>query len=110
MRVTEQTNHGHSLRHAPLSERWIKTPVAIRADIAERAKRVPTFSDASGADLLAYAMYNLSLESASFGGIGGSDIDLLIKGRVKSHHRTWIMTPLERLYDELATMESGVAR
>lgn len=103
------TNHGAELESRPLRERWEMTPVMIRADIAAHGERVraAAAADLTGSDLLAQAMHFLSLNTAKFGGIGEESelVDQLVKRCVKNHHRTWIMRPLEKLYDELMAKE-----
>jgi hypothetical protein len=104
------TNHGAKLDAKPLHERWRETPVAIREDIAQRGESVrhAQICDLSGCDVLAYAMRSLSLESSVFCGFGeqGKLVDDLVKKSVANHHRSWIMRPLEWLYDELSKAEA----
>ncbi len=100
------TNHGAALDSKPLNERWRVAPVHIREDIAqhgERVKHAADFNDLTALDLLAYAMEHLTLQTASFGAFGdqGRKVDELVKLSVGSHHRTWVMRPLEKLYDKL---------
>ena len=106
-RRTQQTNHGAALESLPLRERHEMTPVPMRADIALHGQLVRScsFAQLAGSDLLAYAMDKLSLENAAFGGFD-EHVDALVKSKVCLHHLTWIMKPLERLYDE---MRKGVA-
>lgn len=113
-KVTAMTNHGAALDARPLCERWLETPVMIRADIAAHGKSVADVPrpNLAGCDLLARAMHSLSLGTATFGGFGaeGELVDQLVKISVRDHHWTSIMRPLERLYDELAEMaEEGQA-
>ena len=100
------TNHGAAVDSKPLNERWRACPVPIREDIARHGGEVrcaADFNDLSALDLLAYAMEHLALQTASFGGFGdqGAKVDELVKLSVASHHRSWIMRPLEKLYDKL---------
>ncbi len=100
MKATELTNHGAALVGVPLNRRWNDAPVKLRCDIEAHAKRVSLYGNANGLDLLAYAMETLSLSRAVFGAFD-RDMDALVKRQVAGHHQTWIMKPLERLYDEM---------
>lgn len=110
-RRSAMTAHGAALDGVPLNKRLRMTPVPMREDIARRAEKVRGYCDADvgPVDLLVKTMGKLSLETARFGGFGesGDRLDALVKAEVSNHHRSWIMAPLERLYDALVAAEAG---
>lgn len=101
MKRTQMTSHGAALDGPPLSRRWNDAPVKLRLDIEAHAKRIRGYEPEGPLDQLAEIMSKLSLANAAFGSFDQS-LDAFVKAKVSSHHQTWLMSPLERLYDDLA--------